>query len=71
LKIALSFAAHQVFGVGYMLSLDMHGLAHWFTTNENAIAVLITVGVAIFLVCCLECTNCSCREKDDLFRRQS
>jgi hypothetical protein len=25
--------------------------------------------VAIFLVCCLECTNCSCREKDDLFRR--
>ena len=53
-----------------MLSLDMHGLAHWFTTNENAIAIIITIGVAILLVCCLECTNCSCREKDDLFRRR-
>ena len=53
-----------------MVSLDMQSLVHWFTTNENAIAVLITVGVAIFLVCCLECTNCSRREKDDLFRRR-
>jgi hypothetical protein len=68
--MAVSFAAHQVFGADYMLSIDMQSLAHWFTTNENAIAVLITVGVAIFLVCCLECTNCSRRDKDDLFRRR-
>jgi hypothetical protein len=47
----------------------MLSLAHWFTTNENAVAVLVTVGVGIFLVCCLECTNCSKRDKDDLFRR--
>ena len=53
-----------------MVSFDMHSLAHWFTTNENAIAVIVTVGVALFLVCCLECTNCPCRDKDELFRRR-
>ena len=52
-----------------MLPLTMQSLIHWFTTNENAVAVLITLGVAVFLVCCLECTNCSCLEKDDIFRR--
>jgi hypothetical protein len=25
--------------------------------------------VALLLICCLECSNCSCRDKDDLFRR--
>jgi hypothetical protein len=39
-------------------------------TNENAIAVAITAGVALFLVCCLGCTGCPCREKDELFRRR-
>jgi hypothetical protein len=53
-----------------MVSLDMQNLVHWLTTNENAIAVIITVGVAIFLVCCLECTNCSRRDKDEIFRRR-
>ena len=52
-----------------MVPLSMHGLVHWFTTNENVVAVLVTVGVAIFLVCCLECTNCPRREKDEIFRR--
>jgi hypothetical protein len=66
----MSIAAHQSFGVGIMVSFDMHSLAHWFTTNENAIAVIVTVGVALFLVCCLECTNCPCRDKDELFRRR-
>jgi hypothetical protein len=47
----------------------MHSLAHWFTTASNVFAVLVTVGVAVFLVCCLECTNCPEREKDELFRR--
>jgi hypothetical protein len=48
----------------------MHGLMHWFGTNGNILAVLITVGVAVLLVCCLECSKCSCREKDDLFKRR-
>jgi len=47
----------------------MQILAHWFTTASNAFAVLVTVGVAVFLVCCMECTHCSKRENDDLFRR--
>jgi hypothetical protein len=42
-------------------------LAHWLMVNESVLAVLITVGVAVLLVCVLECTNCSCRKKDDLF----
>jgi hypothetical protein len=25
--------------------------------------------VALLLVCCLQCTHCPCREKDDLFTR--
>jgi hypothetical protein len=27
----------------------------------------VTVGVGLLLVCCIECTKCSRREKDDLF----
>jgi hypothetical protein len=27
--------------------------------------------VALFLICCLECSDCSSREKDDLFRRHA
>ncbi len=46
----------------------MHRLIHWFTVNGNLLALLVTVGVALLLVCCLECSNCSCREKDDIFR---
>jgi hypothetical protein len=46
----------------------MHSLVHWFTTNESILAVLVAVGVAVFLVCCLECSDCSSRDKDDIFR---
>jgi len=46
----------------------MNNLVHWFLINANVLAVLVTVGVAVLLICCLECSNCSCREKDDLFR---
>jgi hypothetical protein len=42
-------------------------LVHWLTVNGSVLAVLITVGVAVLLVCGLECTNCSKREKDDIF----
>jgi hypothetical protein len=48
----------------------MHTMVHWFAANEGFFAVLITAGVAVLLVCCLACSHCSCREKDDLFNRR-
>lgn len=47
----------------------MANLLHWFQTNTSVLAVLVTVGVAILLVCCLECSDCSKRDQDDLFKR--
>ena len=47
----------------------MNGLVHWFTVNASVMAVLVTVGVAVLLICCMECSNCSKSEKDDLFHR--
>jgi hypothetical protein len=47
----------------------MHGVIHWLSMYANVLAILVTVGVAVLLVCCLECTDCSCREKDEFFRR--
>jgi len=47
----------------------MHSLFHWFAVNTNAFAIIVTIGVAVLLVCCLECSNCPSRDKDDLFRR--
>jgi len=47
----------------------MDRIFHWFMVNANVLAVLVTVAVAVLLVCCLECSDCSCREKDDLFTR--
>ncbi len=49
--------------------LEMLALIHWFLVNENVLAILVTAGVAVLLICCLECSDCSHREKDDLFRR--
>jgi hypothetical protein len=43
---------------------------HWLGNNASVMAVLVTVGVAVLLICCLECSNCSKSEKDDLFRRR-
>lgn len=48
----------------------MHSLIHWLGLNGNIFAVLITVGAAVLLVCCLQCSNCGCREKDELFKRR-
>jgi hypothetical protein len=45
----------------------MNTLFHWFEVNVNVLAVLVTVGVAVLLVCCLECSDCSDREDDDIF----
>lgn len=49
--------------------LVMHHLVHWFAVNASLTAILVTVAVAVLLVCCLGCSNCPSREKDDLFRR--
>jgi len=49
----------------------MHTLIHWFVANENLLAVLVTAGVAVLLISCLGCCECSRREKDDIFRRRS
>ncbi len=42
---------------------------HWLLMNGGILAVLVTAGIAVLLVCCLECSDCSKREKDDLFHR--
>ncbi len=47
----------------------MTGLFHWLEVNASVLAVLVTVGVAVLLICCLECSDCSKRDKDDLFKR--
>jgi hypothetical protein len=47
---------------------EMHDLAHWIAMNGGVLAVLVTVGVAVLLVCCLGCTKCGRREKDNLFK---
>ena len=52
-----------------MLYWLMRELAHLIASNANALAILVTVGVAVLVVCCLECTKCPCREKDEIFKR--
>lgn len=47
----------------------MHSVANWFSTGATIIALVITAAVAIFLVCCVECTKCPKKEKDELFNR--
>ncbi|HEV2323510.1 MAG TPA: hypothetical protein VGS10_06130 [Terracidiphilus sp.] len=47
----------------------MQSVAHWFSTGATIIALVITAAVAIFLVCCLECTKCPKKEKDEIFNR--
>jgi len=49
----------------------MENLIHWFAIYENALAVLVTMGVALLLVCCLECTACPSRDEDQIFRRHA
>jgi hypothetical protein len=46
----------------------MHSLVHWFAMNGSLLAIIMTAGVAILLVCCVGCTKCPCRSKDALFR---
>ena len=51
------------------IGVYMHTLVHWFASYASVLAILDTLGVAVLLVCCLECTNCPSREKDDIFSR--
>jgi len=47
----------------------MQHLMHWIAANGSVLAVLVTVGVAVLLVSCLQCTHCGRREKDEFFNR--
>jgi hypothetical protein len=47
----------------------MHTLIEWMRSSETLLALIVTAGVAVLLVCCLGCTKCPCREKDDIFSR--
>lgn len=47
----------------------MNNFLHWVESYASVLAILITLGVAVLLVCCLECTNCPSRDKDELFNR--
>jgi len=49
----------------------MHSVAHWFAMNGTILSIVVTVGVAVLLVCCLGCSDCPAREKDDLFRHRN
>ena len=51
--------------------MTMDSLVLWFTTYENAVAFLVTVGVALLLVCCLECVTSPPRDNDDIFNRHT
>ncbi len=45
----------------------MQHIANWLTANESTLAVLVTLGVAVLVVCGLECTKCGRKDDDDLF----
>jgi hypothetical protein len=48
----------------------MQTLTHWIAVNGSMIAVLVTLGVAVLLVACLQCTHCPKSKKDELFHRR-
>jgi len=64
-KWSIRASIPDLIGIG---SLGMNSLIQWFTAADNALAVLVTIGVAVLLVCCLECSDCRHREEDDIFR---
>ena len=49
----------------------MENLVQWFTAYENAVAFLVTLGVALLVVCCIECVTSPPRDKDDIFNRHT
>ena len=47
----------------------MQDLSYWLVVNGSILAGLVTVGVAVLLICCIECTRCPKCEKDDIFQQ--
>jgi hypothetical protein len=47
----------------------MHSLLEKLVTSGSLLALVVTAGVAVLLVCCLGCAKCPCRDKDEMFRR--
>jgi len=47
----------------------MHALVRTIETHASLVAAVVTAGVALLLACCLGCSNCSKKDKDDLFSR--
>jgi hypothetical protein len=43
---------------------------HWILVSGSLVALVVTIGVAILLVCCLSCARCPLKEKDELFKRR-
>jgi len=50
--------------------MSMFSFLHGFVAIETLVAALVTIGIALLLICCVECSHCPEREKDDLFRRK-
>jgi hypothetical protein len=48
----------------------MFSFLHGFAAIENLLAALVTIGIALLLAACVECSNCPDREEDDLFRHR-
>ena len=49
----------------------MNSLIQWFENIQNILAALVTAGVAVLLVCCIECLTAPSREEHDLFNRHA
>lgn len=46
----------------------MHRLSLWLMIGVSVLSVLVTVGITMFFACCMKCSDCSGRDKDDLFK---
>jgi hypothetical protein len=47
----------------------MHTLIQWLISTGSLLALIVTAGVAVLLVCCLGCSKCPEVKKDDIFSR--
>jgi hypothetical protein len=54
-----------------MWFLRMHELANALFSRGNVLAMLITAGVAVFVLCGVGCATAPCPEKDDVFQDQT
>jgi hypothetical protein len=46
-----------------------HSWWNWIVISGSLVALVVTVGVAVLLVCCLSCAHCPLKDKDDIFKR--